>query len=161
MSAEIQLFSISCIVVYFYKKRPKIGLYLNLILLVIGAGHLFLVFYLNDIPAQMTIQPLDFEWVSARKFEKIPWPFTLMVMSQTKNIHVFLKLWILIEAEKKFQWSFLSQNLAYFRIYYTTTGGHLWSYMGTLLFVKIIFSRWDERVSKVLATRIRSYWDIL
>ncbi|XP_074604016.1 nose resistant to fluoxetine protein 6-like [Brevipalpus obovatus] len=59
MTVETQLFAIACVVIFAYKRNPKLGLYLNLFLLMIGTGYLFFIFYSTDIPPQLLILPLD------------------------------------------------------------------------------------------------------
>ncbi|XP_074605759.1 uncharacterized protein LOC141858795 isoform X2 [Brevipalpus obovatus] len=61
MTVETQLFAIGCVVIFVYKRNSKLGLYLNLFLLMMGTGYLFFIFYSTDIPPQVMILPLDYE----------------------------------------------------------------------------------------------------
>ncbi|XP_074605762.1 uncharacterized protein LOC141858797 [Brevipalpus obovatus] len=101
MSVEMQLFLVSCLVIYSYKRYPKVGLYLNLFLLIFGALRLFLIFYSNDIPPRSSVMPFKLE-ITAK----------------------------------------------YMRTYHTTFEGHIFGYMFSLLVVRTIFSRLDEKLSK-------------
>lgn len=130
MSVELQLLAIASLVIFAYKKNTRLGLYINLLLLTLGTGYLFFIFYSSDILPQGVIPP-DLEWVL--NFYRQNWRER---RAPNKKVNLFL-----LFDRTKFHSAFFER----LDEYHIRSGSHLWSFMYTLLGVAIVSLKINQR----------------